>query len=72
MLATIKGIYEDGKIIVSEKPPISDSKADVLITFLPVVKKADNTKRRVLGGLEGKISVPDDFNEPLSDLKDYM
>jgi hypothetical protein len=28
--------------------------------------------KRVLGGLEGKISVPDDFNEPLEDLKDYM
>ena len=35
-----------------------------------------NTKgkpiKRKLGGLEGKISIPDDFNEPLDDLKEYM
>ncbi|MFD2570106.1 DUF2281 domain-containing protein [Spirosoma soli] len=28
-------------------------------------------KRRQAGSLKGKIHVPDDFNEPLGDLKDY-
>ena len=29
-------------------------------------------KKRKLGTLAGKISIPDDFNEPLDDLKEYM
>ena len=72
MLTTIKGVYDHGKITVTEKPPIKETKADVLITFLPQQKKENLKTKRVLGGLEGKISVPKDFNEPLNDLKDYM
>lgn len=75
MLTTIKGVYEDGKITVTEKPPIKETRADVLITFLPGQpgqKKENSSHKRVLGGFEGKISVPEDFNEPLNDLKDYM
>ena len=40
--------------------------------FLPQQKKEGSLRKRILGGLEGKISVPKDFNEPLKDLKDYM
>ena len=29
-------------------------------------------KKRRLGTLAGKISIPNDFNEPLDDLKEYM
>ena len=72
MLTTIKGVYEDGKITVTEKPPIIETKADVLITFLPGKIKEVNSNKRILGGLERKISVPEDFNEPLNDFKDYM
>lgn len=72
MLTTIKGVYEHGKITVTEKLPIMESRADVLITFLPQQKKEKVNPKRILGGLEDKISVPEDFNEPLSDLKDYM
>jgi hypothetical protein len=28
--------------------------------------------KRILGGLEGKIWISPDFNEPLDDFKDYM
>lgn len=72
MLTTIKGVYEDGKVTVTENPPIKETKADVLITFLPGKKKEGSSNKRILGGLEGKISVPEDFIEPLKDLKDYM
>ena len=72
MLTTIKGVYEDGKITVTEKPPINEVKADVLITFLPGKIKEVSSNKRILGGLERKISVPEDFNEPLNDFKDYM
>lgn len=48
MLITIKGTYENGKIILEEKPPF-DHKVDVLVTFLEEVKMDDflkmNTKK---------------------------
>lgn len=73
MLTTIKGIYEHGKIMLTEEPPVK-TKADVMITFLPTEEtKAPNRKQKItLGLLEGKIKLPDDFNEPLDDLKEYM
>ncbi|MEO6978712.1 MAG: DUF2281 domain-containing protein [Mucilaginibacter sp.] len=69
MLTAIKGYYEKGKIVMNEKAPV-DSKTDVIITFLT----GDDKKgvKRIPGGLKGKVSLPDDFNEPLDDLKDYM
>jgi Protein of unknown function (DUF2281) len=36
-------------------------------TLLPPQKK-----ERKLGVLKGKFSIPDDFDEPLDDLKEYM
>jgi len=70
MLTAIKGYYEKGKIILKEEAPVV-SKTDVIITFL-----TDNipikANKRMPGGLKGKVSIPDDFNEPLDDLKDYM
>lgn len=73
MLTTIKGIYDHGQITLTEQPPV-DTKADVIVTFLQE-KEVTNSfiKNRVrLGGLEGKLKIPDDFNEPLDELKDYM
>jgi len=70
MLTAIKGYYEKGKIIMKEKATVQ-SKTDVIITFLTEDdKKAPG--QRVPGGLKGRVSLPDDFNEPLDDLKDYM
>ena len=57
------------KIILKEDAPVK-SKTDVIIAFLA----EDNTAaagKRIPGGLKGKVSLPDDFNEPLDDLKDY-
>jgi len=42
----------------------------VIITFLTDDDNATAGKR-IPGGLKGKISLPDDFNEPLDDLKAY-
>jgi hypothetical protein len=69
MLTAIKGYYEKGKIIMNEEPPVQ-AKTDVIITFL--TGDIENTAgKRMPGGLKGKVSIPDDFNEPLDDLKDY-
>lgn len=70
MLAAIKGYYEKGKIILQEKAPVQ-TKTDVIITFLAENNQA-TTGKRIPGGLKGKVSLPDDFNTPLDDLKDYM
>jgi hypothetical protein len=69
MLTAIKGYYEEGKIVMEEKAPVT-SKTDVIITFLTEGEKLKG--KRIPGGLKGKVALPDDFNKPLDDLKDYM
>jgi len=70
MLTAIKGYYEKGQIIMKEEAPVQ-SKTEVIITFL--TEDGEKTKgKRIPGSLKGKVSLPDDFNEPLDDLKDYM
>ena len=71
MLTTIKGYYEQGQIFLQEDAPVKD-KTEVIITFLTGPYKEGNKLKRLPGGLKGKISIPDDFNEPLDDLKNYM
>jgi hypothetical protein len=74
MLTTIKGIYDHGQIVLTEQPPIK-TKADVIVTFLQeeeVATKPLGKNQIRLGGLEGKMTIPADFNEPLDELKDYM
>lgn len=69
MLSTIKGLYDNGKIIFTEEPPVK-TKAEVIITFLTEKEEkstVSNQQRITLGMLEGKIKLPDDFNEPLED-----
>ena len=71
MFPTVKGYYENGKIILKEEPPVSE-KTEVMVTFLTEKKENGETQKRIPGGLKGKVALPDDFNEPLEDLKDYM
>jgi len=72
MLTAVKGIYQNGQIILEEPAPTNET-VPVLVTFLEKEKKYSDIKpKKVLGSLEGKISIPDDFNEPLDDLKEYM
>jgi hypothetical protein len=67
MVTTIKGIYDHGRIILAEQPPLK-TKAEVIVTFLSEETKALPTKKRLFGGLEGKLKLPDDFNEPLDEM----
>nr|WP_293834770.1 DUF2281 domain-containing protein [uncultured Arsenicibacter sp.] len=75
MLTTIEAIYEDGKIIWEETPPAT-KRAKVIVTFLEesnlITSDKPSSKKRVGGSLKGKIQIPDDFNKPLDDLKEYM
>ncbi|WP_138477495.1 DUF2281 domain-containing protein [Dyadobacter bucti] len=70
MLTTIQGTYEDGKITLDEIPSVK-SKSKIVVTFLEEI--LDNApKKRKLGSLKGKIGIPDDFNDPIDDLNEYM
>jgi len=71
MLTAIKGYYDHGQIILTEQPPVQ-TKTAVIVTFLEEEKKENVSPKRILGRLEGKIKISDDFNDPLEDLKDYM
>ena len=70
MLTAVKGVYEGGKIVFHETPPVTE-RTEVIVTFLTDEKK-EAPKKRILGRLKGLGSLPDDFNEPLDELKDYM
>ncbi len=70
MLTAVKGYYEGGHIFFKETPPITE-RTDVIVTFL-TEEKTVVPKKRLLGLLEGKIVMPDDFDEPLDELKEYM
>lgn len=71
MLSTVKGYYDHGQIILNEASPVQQKTA-VIVTFLTEEETPQQPKERVLGGLEGRVTTPDDFNDPLDDLKDYM
>ncbi len=76
MYTAVNGIYEDGQLVLTERPPTTQ-RSRVVVLFLDETKPVD--KRDVmprkgvrLGSLAGKHSIPDDFNAPLDDLNEYM
>lgn len=71
MLTTIKGYYEKGVVVLSEPAPVNE-KTEVIVTFLTESNKPEKGSKRQPGGLKGKVSLPDDFNDPIDDLKEYM
>ncbi|GAB2596803.1 DUF2281 domain-containing protein [Spirosoma areae] len=75
MYTSISGLFENGQLTLLERAPTS-KKSKVVITFLEEIDAVDPAPskpvKRRLGGLEGKITIPDDFNEPLDDLTEYM
>lgn len=71
MLTTIEGIYENGKVILNEIPPLK-KRAKVLITFMNESDQPFRETKRPLGTMKGTIKMADDFNDPIDDLKDYM
>lgn len=75
MYSAVNGIYENGQLILTERPPTT-RRTKVVILFLDE-SVPDNTTVGPsagvrLGGLAGKYSITDDFNAPLDDLNEYM
>ncbi len=71
MLTTIEGYYEQGQIFLKEEAPVSEKTA-VIITFLTENNRNVKQRKRIPGGLKGKLAIPDNFNQSLDDLKEYM
>jgi len=71
MSTTIKGIYNNGQIVLDDEIPPIKNKSKVVVTFFEEIPSSSSQKSR-LGSLKGKIGSPHNFNEPLDDLKDYM
>lgn len=81
MLTAIEGTYENGQVTLNELPPVQ-KKMKVIVTFLGADQppsdltggsvRIGSLKKRQGGSMKGQIHVPDDFNEPLDDLKYYM
>lgn len=70
MLVSIKGYYEEGKVILTEEPPVTE-KTEVVVVF-PTEEKKGELKKRKLGTLKGLGTIPDDFDKPLDELKEHM
>lgn len=72
MYLTIKGLYENGRIVFYEQPPI-DTPTEVLITFTSMPPNKSETKQRKGGyAIDYVGDISPDFDEPLDDLKDYI
>lgn len=72
MYPAIKGIYENGSLKLLEPAP-NVEKTEVLVMFLKEVENENPKKTRILGGLAHLGgSIPDDFNDPIDDLNDYI
>ena len=69
MQTTIRGLYDNGKIILYEKPPV-DTPTEVLVTFTKEVatmpKQTEPTTFRRSGYGKGTVLSPD-FDDPIDD-----
>lgn len=62
MLTTVQGVYEDGVILLDEKPK-GKKRAKVIVTFLEDSTPKNEDNKVTLGTLKGKVGLPDNFNE---------
>ena len=61
----VKGAHE---VVIMFIEPINNANEDNPLYLL----KPDTNKTPVLGRLNGTIKIPDNFNEPLDEMKEYM
>lgn len=72
MLTTVKGIYQDGKVTLLERPKVAEP-ADVLVTFTEDQNVNISPKVSVFGYSKGTVVyVAPDFDEPMEGLEDYI
>jgi hypothetical protein len=63
----------DQQIIIDLPDGFSNVKEfEVIILPMDEIKTKGKSRKDLLGRYKGKISISDDFNEPLEDFKEYM
>ena len=78
----VRAIY-DGVNFKPKQPISIEGEYEVIITFIEPINKTTKKKSRVLrepdsnivptiGERDGMVTIPDDFNEPLEEMKEYM
>jgi hypothetical protein len=79
MIKAIEGTYENGHLILNETFPTSKKMKVVLLVLeedpVDIKRKPEGLSHSNgvrLGSLAGKYNIPDDFNAPLDDLRDYI
>jgi hypothetical protein len=76
MYTAIKGTLINGQVIFEEPPPTTQNMSVVVILMEEKLKPAPSRQPGSLlklGASQGKIyKLPDDFNDPLNDLQEYM
>jgi hypothetical protein len=76
MYTAIKGALINGQVIFEEPPPTTKNMSVVVILMEEKPKPAPSRQPGSLlklGASQGKTyKFPDDFNDPLEDLKEYM
>jgi len=70
MPVTIKGFFENGKVKLVEPAPTKEN-VPVTVTF-PEPEKSLKKNEVKFGSLAGKITVPENFDDEMDELKEYM
>jgi len=71
MLTTIEGIYENGKVTLTESPPVKKS-SKVLVTFMTDINAMPTSDKRTLGTMKGTVKMADDFNDNMDGLDENI
>jgi hypothetical protein len=70
MSVAVKAYYENGEVKLTEPAPTKEN-VPVTVVF-PEPEKPLKKNEIKFGSLAGKIQVPDNFDEELDELKEYM
>jgi Protein of unknown function (DUF2281) len=72
LTTTITGTYQNGQVFLEDIPK-TKKKMKVFVTFMEEVDTVNKSiTKRPFGILKGSVTLSDDFNETLDDLKEYM
>ena len=73
MLQVIKGYYDHGTIVLEEQP-CTKEKIAVLVTFVgeDIISNTQKKGGVIIGGFEGLVTIPNNFDEPKEDIKEYV
>ena len=77
-MKTFDAYIENGKIYPIEKITCSSRRIKAIVTILdeplsePIERASTISRESMFGCMKGKMHMPDDFDAPLEDFKEYM